>query len=42
LRELPTPFGSATVIYFQPYDGEVLWGASARITLNLLRILREG
>jgi 8-oxo-dGTP pyrophosphatase MutT (NUDIX family) len=40
-RELPTPFGSATVIYFEPYDGEVLWGASARITLNLLRILKE-
>jgi 8-oxo-dGTP pyrophosphatase MutT (NUDIX family) len=41
LRELPTPFGSATVIYFQPFDGEVLWGASARITLNLLRILKN-
>jgi len=39
LRELPHPYGSATVIYFQPYDGEVLWGASARITLNFLRIL---
>jgi 8-oxo-dGTP pyrophosphatase MutT (NUDIX family) len=41
LRELPTPFGSATVIYFHPYDGEVLWGATARITLNLLSILEE-
>jgi 8-oxo-dGTP pyrophosphatase MutT (NUDIX family) len=39
LRELPHPYGSATVIYFHPYDGEVLWGASARITLNLLQIL---
>jgi 8-oxo-dGTP pyrophosphatase MutT (NUDIX family) len=41
LRSLPSPYGSATVIYFQPYDGEVLWGASARITLNLIRILKE-
>jgi 8-oxo-dGTP pyrophosphatase MutT (NUDIX family) len=39
LRELPHPYGSATVIYYQPYDGEVLWGASARITLNFLSIL---
>jgi hypothetical protein len=29
------------VIYFRPYDGEVLWGASARFTQGLLSILRE-
>jgi len=40
LRELPHPYGSATVIYFTPYDGEVLWGASARITLNFLNNLK--
>ena len=27
------------VIYFQKYDGELLWGASARITLLLLEAL---
>jgi 8-oxo-dGTP pyrophosphatase MutT (NUDIX family) len=34
--------GSATplpVIYFQPYDGELLWGVSAQITVNLLAAL---
>jgi len=28
------------VIYFQEYDGELLWGASARITLLLLEALK--
>jgi 8-oxo-dGTP pyrophosphatase MutT (NUDIX family) len=35
-----TPPGSIRpfpVIRYHPYDGEILWGASARITLNLLR-----
>jgi 8-oxo-dGTP pyrophosphatase MutT (NUDIX family) len=27
------------VIYYQPYDGEILWGASARITVELLMTL---
>ena len=27
------------VIYYQPYDGELLWGATARITVEFLRIL---
>lgn len=27
------------IIVYAPYDGEVLWGASARMTLNLLRAL---
>jgi hypothetical protein len=26
------------VIFFSPYDGEILWGASARITLNFLDV----
>jgi 8-oxo-dGTP pyrophosphatase MutT (NUDIX family) len=28
------------VIYYQPYDGEILWGATARITVEFLQILR--
>jgi 8-oxo-dGTP pyrophosphatase MutT (NUDIX family) len=38
-RLLPPPYAPARVIYFRPYDGEVLWGASARITLNLIQAL---
>ena len=41
-RPLPAPHAPARVIYFQPYDGEVLWGASARITLNLMQALGCG
>lgn len=37
-RTLPNGYYEK-VIFYQPYDGEVLWGASARITLDLLRIL---
>ncbi|OGO35049.1 MAG: hypothetical protein A2W35_20090 [Chloroflexi bacterium RBG_16_57_11] len=40
-RQLPAPYAPAKVAYFEPYDGEVLWGASARITLNLVRALAE-
>lgn len=40
-RELPSPYRSIDVIYFQPYDGEVLWGASARFMLDLIEILRK-
>jgi hypothetical protein len=39
LRALPPPYAPVPVIYFHPYDGEVLWGASARFTLALLEIL---
>ena len=39
-RELGPPIfevpQSFRVIYFKPYDGEVLWGVSAEITLRLL------
>jgi len=38
-RPLPPPFPDIPVIYFRPYDGENLWGVSAQITLNLLRVL---
>jgi 8-oxo-dGTP pyrophosphatase MutT (NUDIX family) len=27
------------VIYFYPYDGEKIWGATARITLNFLKVI---
>jgi 8-oxo-dGTP pyrophosphatase MutT (NUDIX family) len=32
---------SIAVYYFKPYQGEVIWGATARITLNLLGLMRE-
>jgi 8-oxo-dGTP pyrophosphatase MutT (NUDIX family) len=38
-RVLPFPHAALPVIYFQPYDGEVLWGVSAQITLMLLQAL---
>jgi 8-oxo-dGTP pyrophosphatase MutT (NUDIX family) len=38
-RQLPPPFHSVPVIYFQEYDGELLWGVSAFITVDLLDIL---
>ncbi|MGE5123523.1 MAG: NUDIX hydrolase [Acidobacteriaceae bacterium] len=45
LRTIPAPFARILhrdkhpVIYFQPYDGEILWGVSAEITLRLINIL---
>lgn len=30
------------VIVFEPYDGEVLWGATARMTVNFIRALDDG
>ncbi len=41
LRILPPPFSPIPVVFFKPYDGEVLWGASARITLHLLDSLQQ-
>ena len=38
-RKLPDPFPSIPVIYFHTYDGEVLWGASAKFTLALIEAL---
>ena len=38
-RSLKPLSGHVDVIYFQPYDGELLWGATARFTLTLLKIL---
>ena len=39
---LPPPFALESVIYFKEYDGEVLWGASARFTIMLLAALLKG
>src|SRR3989337_1508239 len=39
-RELPQPYSPLPVIYFKPYAGELLWGVSAQITLDLLIALR--
>jgi 8-oxo-dGTP pyrophosphatase MutT (NUDIX family) len=40
-RERPGLAGGpdVPVYYFEPFDGNVLWGASARITLDLLALL---
>ena len=38
-RALPAPYSPVQVTYFHPYDGEVLWGASASFTLSLIEIL---
>lgn len=44
-RAIPTPYAEILgrefhpVIYFQPYQEELLWGVSAEITLRLINIL---
>jgi 8-oxo-dGTP pyrophosphatase MutT (NUDIX family) len=38
-RALPPPYEPVPVIYFEPYDGEILWGATAGFTLALLEVL---
>lgn len=38
-REVPNFFTPVRVIYFSPFEGEILWGVSAQITLNLLKVL---
>lgn len=40
LREFPPTGKPVKVFYFKPYDGEVIWGATARLTLNLLEIIK--
>jgi 8-oxo-dGTP pyrophosphatase MutT (NUDIX family) len=39
MRKLKSPKGEVPVIFFKEFDGELLWGASARITLLLLEAL---
>ncbi|NIM96081.1 MAG: NUDIX domain-containing protein, partial [Anaerolineales bacterium] len=38
-RELPVSGQKVPVYFYHPYQGEVIWGATARITLNFLQIL---
>ena len=38
-RALPAPYPPVPVIYFHPFEEEVLWGVSARFTLALLHAL---
>jgi 8-oxo-dGTP pyrophosphatase MutT (NUDIX family) len=38
-RPLPPPFSGVPVIYFKAYEGELLWGVSASITVSLLETL---
>jgi 8-oxo-dGTP pyrophosphatase MutT (NUDIX family) len=40
-RDYPISGGSISVYYFKPYQGEIIWGATALITLNLLSLLKE-
>lgn len=42
MRRRATPFGkSVPVYYFRPYEGEVIWGVTARILINLLEVLQD-
>ena len=37
--EFPFPGRNRSVIAFHPYDGELLWGATARMTVDFLKVL---
>lgn len=39
-RILPFSLNPVPVIYFKPYQGEVLWGVSAQIVLDLVKALK--
>jgi 8-oxo-dGTP pyrophosphatase MutT (NUDIX family) len=38
-RQLPNGLGNASVIYFKRYDGELLWGATARFIMEFFDVL---
>lgn len=38
-RELPNQLGQISTVYFEPYDSELLWGVTAKITLIFLHTL---
>ncbi len=40
-RELPQPYGSIPVIYYNQFRGETLWGVSARIMIGLINLLQS-
>jgi len=37
--EFSTPGRNRTLIAYHPYDGELLWGATARITVDFIKVL---
>ncbi|MCU0484501.1 MAG: CoA pyrophosphatase [Anaerolineales bacterium] len=37
--QIPPQFRNIQVIYYRQYDGELLWGITAEVTLRLLRLL---
>lgn len=37
--EFALPGSRRTIIAYHPYDGELLWGATARMTVNFMKIL---
>lgn len=37
--EFPIPGRNRSLIAFHPYDGELLWGATARMTVDFLKVL---
>ncbi|HEY58925.1 MAG TPA: CoA pyrophosphatase [Anaerolineae bacterium] len=40
LRETPAGLPPFPIVYYRPYQGEIIWGATARMVLRLLDILR--
>jgi 8-oxo-dGTP pyrophosphatase MutT (NUDIX family) len=38
-RKIPTSGSEIPIYFFRPFEGEVIWGATARITIHLLEIL---
>ncbi len=40
-RDFPVSGSSIPVYYFKPYQGEIIWGATALLTLNLLRLVED-
>jgi 8-oxo-dGTP pyrophosphatase MutT (NUDIX family) len=40
-RDYPISGGSIPVYYFKPYQGEIIWGATALLTINLLRLVED-
>jgi hypothetical protein len=37
--ELFLPESERAVIFYHPYEGELLWGATARMTVNFLKTI---
>jgi len=40
--EFVVPVGNRSLIAYHPYDGELLWGATARMTVQFLKVLELG